>query len=291
MRIVLSCWYLKEIIYNWYRLSLKTKAYAKVCGNYENLEGGFTSDALIDLTGGIQESFPLDSVRTDKDRDKLWSIISKSSERKSMAAAYIEPNPAVYEERLPNGLIKVLKKRLSLIFLIKVFIFVGFKGHAYTISQKTTVSVRGREVRLLRLRNPWGRIEWKGAWSDHSNEWNQLSASVKSSLEFKIANEGEFWMCFEDFCRAFNSIQFCHMTPDAFSDEVLKTNGAASTDTKIGWKMVAYHGEWSVAAGTAGGSGNYGDKRFWTNPQFLIRLVDVDADDSDDQVEKQIKTN
>lgn len=78
-----------------------------MCGNYENLEGGFTSDALIDLTGGIQESFPLGSVRSEKDKNQLWKTIYKSSERKSMAAAYIEPNPAIYEERLPNGLIKV----------------------------------------------------------------------------------------------------------------------------------------------------------------------------------------
>lgn len=170
------------------------------------------------------------------------------------------------------------------------------QGHAYTISQKTVLklrnsSYRSGEVRLLRLRNPWGQIEWKGAWSDHSSEWNQVSSSVKDSLEFKIANEGEFWMCFEDFCRSFDSIQFCHMTPDAFSDELLLDNPNA----KIGWKMVAYHGEWlstsASATYTAGGSGNYGDTRYWTNPQFLIRLVDVDTDDSDDKVSlKRFKT-
>lgn len=110
------------------------------------------------------------------------------------------------------------------------------KGHAYTISQKAILNVRGREVRLLRLRNPWGRIEWKGAWSDHSSDWQQVSASVKESLEFKIANEGEFWICFDDFCRAFNSIQFCHMTPDAFSDEIhkVKTKNKKLSLTKTG---------------------------------------------------------
>ena len=143
------------------------------------------------------------------------------------------------------------------------------------------MKVRGREIKLLRLRNPWGRIEWKGAWSDSSSEWNQISTEMKQSLEFKIDNEGEFWISFEDFCRSFNSIQFCHMTPDAFSDEILKPGDANS---RIGWKMVAYHGEWSLSDRSAGGSGNYGDSRFWSNPQFLIHLVDVDTDDSEDMV-------
>lgn len=65
-------------------------------------------------------------------------------------------------------------------------------------------------------------------------------------------------------------------------------NLKSDQNAKIGWKMVAYHGEWSVNGGTAGGSGNYGDKRFWTNPQFLIRLVDVDADDSEDMVNSKL---
>ena len=40
--------------------ALLEKAYAKIHGcTYENLEGGFTSDALIDMTGGIEETLGL----------------------------------------------------------------------------------------------------------------------------------------------------------------------------------------------------------------------------------------
>lgn len=40
------------------------------------------------------------------------------------------------------------------------------KGHAYSITGISTVSVRGKEVHLVRIRNPWGQKEWNGDWSD-----------------------------------------------------------------------------------------------------------------------------
>ena len=40
------------------------------------------------------------------------------------------------------------------------------KGHAYSITGATRVEVRGKVVKLLRIRNPWGEKEWNGDWSD-----------------------------------------------------------------------------------------------------------------------------
>ena len=83
------------------------KAYAKVCGSYENLEGGFTSDALIDLSGGIEENFELNNSDGPDKRNQLWMIICKSRKHNSMNAAYIDPDPLVFEQKLSNGLVKV----------------------------------------------------------------------------------------------------------------------------------------------------------------------------------------
>ena len=139
----------------------------------------------------------------------------------------------------------------------------------------TSLELNGKEVKLIKVRNPWGRIEWTGAWSDKSVEWNQLTEKMKSSLDFKVdLKDGQFWMTFDDFYSNFDSIQFCHLTPDAYSDEVSQH---AEMNTKS-WKMVAYHDEWAKDR-TAGGSGNGGDKRYWKNPQFLIKLVHVDANE------------
>ena len=40
------------------------------------------------------------------------------------------------------------------------------KGHAYSITNAVRVKVQGKEVKLLRIRNPWGEKEWNGDWAD-----------------------------------------------------------------------------------------------------------------------------
>jgi hypothetical protein len=43
------------------------------------------------------------------------------------------------------------------------------QGHAYSILDVAEIDGN----KLLQMRNPWGRSEWTGAWSDGSKDWNQ----------------------------------------------------------------------------------------------------------------------
>lgn len=45
--------------------------------------------------------------------------------------------------------------------------------------------------------------------------------------------------------------------------------------------MTFYHGEW-IPGYTAGGCGNYNNS-FWTNPQYLVKITDVDKEDHEDK--------
>ena len=60
------------------------------------------------------------------------------------------------------------------------------------------ISISG-DRHLVRLRNPWGKGEWNGPWSERSWEWDSLSDRDKELLAIRVRNEGEFWMAFEDF--------------------------------------------------------------------------------------------
>jgi len=44
-------------------------------------------------------------------------------------------------------------------------------NHAYSVLSVHEIKVRNENIRLLRLRNPWGNQEWQGDWSDKSNLW------------------------------------------------------------------------------------------------------------------------
>ena len=56
------------------------------------------------------------------------------------------------------------------------------------------------DIRLIKLRNPWGGFEWGGNWSDKCPLWNQHPA-VKRECEHVVADDGTFWMSLDDFVK------------------------------------------------------------------------------------------
>lgn len=54
----------------------------------------------------------------------------------------------------------------------------------------------GKEVKLLKLRNPWGSGEWTGDWSDKSELW---TPELKKKVGFVDGNDGIFFIELEDY--------------------------------------------------------------------------------------------
>ena len=66
--------------------------------------------------------------------------------------------------------------------------------------------------RLLQLRNPWGKLEWRGDWSDQSPLW---TPEYQAEVGFDgVANDGIFWMLFEDMITVFDQVDICKVDDD-----------------------------------------------------------------------------
>ena len=61
-------------------------------------------------------------------------------------------------------------------------------------------------MRLLQLRNPWGRGEWTGEWSDKSPKW---TPELRDRFKIVDEDDGTFCMPLEAYLRLFLTTSFC----------------------------------------------------------------------------------
>ncbi|KAL0275667.1 UNVERIFIED_CONTAM: hypothetical protein PYX00_003457 [Menopon gallinae] len=219
--------------------ALLEKAYAKLYGCYENLHSGFTTRALQDLTGGIVQSFGL----CNQEKYLTFQVLNSAVPRSSLLIASINPEKENKRQlRLRNGLVT---------------------QHAYSVTGLARVRGSLGETPLVRLRNPWGRGEWTGPWSERSWEWDGLSERDKELLSVRVRNDGEFWMSFEDFAKHFTHLDLVHVGPDDWMNE-------PALQSKQPWRAVLARRRWRSGY-NAGGSPSYTETTAM-NPQFHIQI-------------------
>ncbi|XP_004274001.1 calpain-3 isoform X3 [Orcinus orca] len=226
--------------------ALLEKAYAKLHGSYEALKGGNTTEAMEDFTGGVTEFFEI----KDAPRD-MYKIMKKAIERGSLMGCSIDTIvPVQYETRMACGLVK---------------------GHAYSVTGLEEALYKGEKVKLVRLRNPWGQVEWNGSWSDSWKNWSFVDKNEKARLQHQVTEDGEFWMSYDDFIYHFTKLEICNLTADALESDKLQT-----------WTVSVNEGRW-VRGCSAGGCRNFPDT-FWTNPQYRLKLLEEDDDPDESEV-------
>ena len=90
------------------------------------------------------------------------------------------------------------------------------QGHAYTLLNATVLNFQGRQIRLVQLRNPWGKGEFTGEWSDDDPRWNSVDPRERQRVGFKKdKNDGIFFMPFEVFWNEFRVITIAEVDDDA----------------------------------------------------------------------------
>ncbi|XP_044292780.1 calpain-3 isoform X1 [Varanus komodoensis] len=280
----------KSSQHNEFWSALLEKAYAKLHGSYEALKGGNTTEAMEDFTGGVTEFYEIKDAPKD-----TYKIMKHAIERGSLMACSIEDHTGfVYGSVRPSNISFLIDEMMKNEYYAlsdysgqgteektsRTIVPMLFErrmanglvtGHAYSVTAVEEITFKGDKIKLVRLRNPWGQVEWNGPWSDSSEEWNSIDNEVKVRLQYKIAEDGEFWISFQDFLRFFTKLEICNLTPDTLEADKLHT-----------WTVSVTEGRW-VRGCTAGGCRNFPDT-FWTNPQYRLKLLEEDDDPEDEEV-------
>ncbi|MES1907875.1 MAG: hypothetical protein MHM6MM_000909 [Cercozoa sp. M6MM] len=214
-------------------VSLLEKAWAKLYGSYAAIEGGWVDQALADLTGGIPSRIKLKELDKPGSNggidspDKVWAAMLEYHKLGHLLGAGSPSGSDSPENASALGIVQ---------------------GHAYAILQVREVDGH----RLIQLKNPWARTEWKGTWSDGDTaNWTRR---MKKKLGWNKFNgdDGVFWIQLSDFIDNFRQVYVCRLL--------------GGSDWPVRMRIDS---EWTSA--TAGGCTNYGTVS--QNPHYRLRLV------------------
>ena len=110
------------------------------------MDGGNMPVGVSVLTGSPFWKHTHDEEMTD---DKLWDILSKHDlDTDIMTAGTSCKDKSITNDQdcnTPQGLAA---------------------NHAYTVLGVASITKKGEEVRLVKVRNPWGENQYKGPWNN-----------------------------------------------------------------------------------------------------------------------------
>jgi len=164
-------------------VALAEKAYAKLRGGYGNISsGGTILAALQTLTGGFVEGYNLEPGKyPDSMFEKIQGVLAKDS----LIGVGTGTDAAAQQVAKDKGIPA---------------------QHAYTVTKAETVKTNSGEVQLIRIRNPHGKNEFNGDYSDESPLWQSVSEAEKQRIGFQNKLDGEYWMKYTDMLECFTNI-------------------------------------------------------------------------------------
>uniref|UniRef100_A0A7S3K6D0 Calpain catalytic domain-containing protein n=1 Tax=Aureoumbra lagunensis TaxID=44058 RepID=A0A7S3K6D0_9STRA len=206
---------------------LLERAFAKIAQGYDKLDGGYPLLAWMCMTGCEDLSI------WQRQSNNLWTesiaTIDKNNFTFSKLSALPGPSPPATDQALFNHLSAYDSKNYLLGASIGGTVVEKkrtdglVERHAYTLLRVVTY----QDIQLVQLRNPWGNsIEWNGAWSDSSEEWDMYPSAYMELQYERNKNDGMFWMPFSAFATTFDMIQVCKCS---MSKHIHQTKSSSAT--------------------------------------------------------------
>ena len=185
--------------------SMVEKAYAKAHGSYAQLSGGFISEGLYDLTGAPFETIVFAGNLLDY--EELWArLLSFHEAGFLMGVATSKGGDGLVGGHAYSVLdvVEVPDQIVGEQLKMTQFLHSPIKKKQKTDKDSMhAVSVSRTTVRLVRIRNPWGKREWKGAWSATSENWTGALRKILGSSSYS-KGDGTFFMSYEDMLTRFH---------------------------------------------------------------------------------------
>jgi hypothetical protein len=164
---------------------LLEKAWAKINGGYINTVAGMASEVIECLTNFAYEYNNIASLESDEDRQALWERIVVASNNDYIMTTALPPREGA--------------KEIGLVV-----------GHEYTLIEGKEETINGENIKLLKVRNPWGSMKYTGKWGANWEGWTD-EAQEKFDYKNTYDGEGEFFIDYADFLYFFADVDICQI--------------------------------------------------------------------------------
>ena len=186
---------------------LLEKAYAKVHGCYKAISGGHIAEAFLDLTGAPTIVYDLESP-SFQGCTFWYQLVSYRKRRLPMGCATSTSQAGIIGSHAYSILDVPEVRNVDVDFFRNEL-------QAGTLGNVSGFTEFDGTVRLLQIRNPHGKGEWKGDYSDTSPVWERLVANRKCDyrgsapspeLSRSMRNDGVFWIDYDSFLMGFSNV-------------------------------------------------------------------------------------
>lgn len=229
---------------NEFWVSLVEKAYAKLNGCYEYIQGISICETLVDLTGGVADKINLETPESKANIDSGAIFNNMSS--------YLNQNFILGSVKRVYG--KTIRNAEA-----------GEHGilENYYHGIRETAEFPKDDFRLVKIRNFWGPdSNWNGQFSNNSDEWDKfkyISAKLCPDSKNKIKdNYSTFFMTFDCWAKEFNQLYVCKVFP-------------------ANWQKFSIDSQWDGK--TAGGKYPDLEEQFPAGDRLKKPYVELDTDD------------
>ena len=159
-------------------IMLLEKAWAKINKGYINIDNGYSFDVFNSLTPFSSEIIYHKNLKKE---NELWYLIRKND--------------------LNNNILTCITKKDD-----DIENFGLVSCHSCSIIKTCEKIIKGKKIKLIQIRNPWGKKEWNGKYSNYYLEKNP---DIMKYFNNEKRDTGIFWIEYNDYIVFFDKTEIC----------------------------------------------------------------------------------